>query len=155
MILELVDKKVWRGKQPNTKEDLQVLWDCGVRTIICLQEGWKMWKDERHYWQELGGVYAHFGFSNFFAPTQDEIKAVFQTIKDFESDGKVFIHCLAGVDRTGYVSGAWLVHEGVMPPESAWQYVKENGMHFWYYPWKKNFMALVNPFYKEMKRLVK
>lgn len=142
----LGENSVYRGPRPKNQEELEHLFKSGVRTIISLEEGWGKlfgWKGEESLWKMMGGRFIHLRMSNVFPPTLDQCQLVEDTIHRFYARGSVFIHCYAGVDRTGFVS-AYLAYINGYSAEQAWQYAAlDQGMHKRYYWWKKYFMKMV------------
>lgn len=134
MEVKRITKYVLRGPQPKTAEDLTELHgEYGVRTIINLQEGWSYWPGEERLWQLLGGKYIHYGLSNFFPPTYDEVRAIIRDAKEAVLDtGPVYIHCKKGVDRTGFVAGAYEVYYALKTVDQAWDDMQKIGMHWWF-----------------------
>lgn len=97
-----LDEKLFRGPRPKSFKDLQ---EFGFTTVINLQSGAHEFFNDDEYEKESG---ADFGIkevnvecSDIFPPTQGQWIAVFGAVK--ESPGKVYIHCLHGVDRTGFM----------------------------------------------------
>lgn len=138
---ECVFGKLYRGSRPENKQDLFDLWNRGFRTIICLQEGWSWWfgkYDGEKDWEAMGGTYIKRPLSNFFFPVKDELDSLVNVIQ--ESPGRVLVHCFSGKDRTGILSGYYLVKMVDWIPKTAWRYIGDKGMHPWYrLLWKKEF----------------
>lgn len=142
--IQCVYGKLYRGSRPENIDDLHQLWSMGVRTIICLQEGWS-WAfgayDSENDWENLGGKYIKRPLSNFFFPVKDELDSLNNIIGS--RTGMVFVHCKAGVDRTGVVSGYYLLKCGLANAKTAWEYIGETGMHPWYrLLWKRKFFEV-------------
>lgn len=80
-----------------------------VGTIIDLRttryEGYNYQK-EKDAAQNLGINYVNIEMDASIVPTQDEINKFFETIEN--SNGKVYIHCHAGRDRTGIMASIYL-----------------------------------------------
>lgn len=137
-----------RGGRPKNIHDLLELWHEGIRAIICLQEGitwffggYRTDKD----WQGFGGHQWKTPLSNFRAPTKKQCDDICKIIHQFRIRKQtVFLHCRAGVDRTGFVSAYYVWKYCEISPEAAWNYAGETGMHFWYRIfWKKAFFKAV------------
>lgn len=144
--IKSVLKSIYRSSRPKNIEDLKQISDLGITVVVCLEEGWTWllggWRAEKDF-EKMGGNYLRIPFSNFFAPSIDLTRIVAEKIEN--SQGGVLIHCRAGVDRTGWMSGYLLYRCGVMDAQQAWDYIGKNGMHMWYrYLWKKSFFELCN-----------
>lgn len=137
-----------RGGKPRSREDLQFLKNEGIRTIVSLQEGWSDFfrlydiKDEKRDWEAMGGKFYQHRLSNWFAPTQDETDAVLRSI--CAQDGKTYLHCYSGVDRTGWIAAAYKVLVmGNVTPEDAWKTEAwAKGTHKWFFWWRAKFLAM-------------
>ena len=103
---------------PNYEEKAQVLKDRGITHIVCCTE------DARHY---LEGNFTYHDVT--LTDTDDaeitpHLKSTIKFIEDaLESNGKVLVHCGAGVSRSASVVIAYLMHQGV-DYQSAFNYVK-------------------------------
>lgn len=75
--------------------------------------------------------------SDFCAPSQAQTLRAVKTIQTAIDTGSVvFLHCMSGVDRTGFVVAAWrMIVQGWTFDEAYDEWVAE-GRHFWYDWWK-------------------
>lgn len=140
---------VLRGPRPNSYDDLCILADAGVTTIFSLEEGWSRifgWRFEAHDWQvRIGGLFYLFPLSNLFPPSAATCIAITDLLIH-DSNGPLgessYVHCYAGVDRTGFILAVFRVRFHKWKPLDAWAEAQEYGMHRRYWWWKKHFLKL-------------
>jgi protein-tyrosine phosphatase len=106
--LRVVDDQVWRGARP-TQDGYRTLAANGVTTIVDLRAEDDVVEDQA-YGRRLGVRVVSMPIRDGQLPSSDQIER-FVNIVD-ESDGTVFVHCGAGVGRTGAMSAAYLVATG-------------------------------------------
>jgi protein-tyrosine phosphatase len=108
--LRAVDEHVWRGAAPS-KQAYADLADAGVATIVDLRAEANV---EPHVLAEraeaLGMRYVHIPMRDGQAPTSRQVERFLGTVRD--SDGITYVHCGAGVGRTGAMAAAYLVASG-------------------------------------------
>lgn len=108
MNFQVVDEKVWRGSHPKdvTFEDLAKR---GVTTVVDLRaEHWVDEDDARL--RKLGITRFNIPMRDGQAPTEAQVAQFLSIIE--HAPGKVYVHCMAGVGRTGAMVGAYLVATG-------------------------------------------
>lgn len=130
--------------------------------VVCLEEGWKQFfhrfsfKKEREIYAMKGIRYFHLPMSNFFCPSINELEvAVWKIYENCTTlKSSVYLHCFAGVDRTGMVVAAYRVLVNRWKPEIAWNECIDMGFHkgryFW---WRKQFMEYCESWEREQKFL--
>lgn len=102
-----------------TRRKLRSLLQCGVDFIVDLTE-----EGEAGPYQmalnaertDLGKACAwqRFPIRNFTAPTPEQLTAILDAMDGALAMGKVvYVHCLAGIGRTGTVVGTYLVRHGL------------------------------------------
>ncbi len=106
--LRAVDDKVWRGAAPTT-DGYRGLAEAGISTIIDLRAEEGIEHDARVV-TDLGMSMVPLPIRDGQTPSSAEIDTFLAAVR--ESDGKVFVHCGAGVGRTGALVGAYQVAEG-------------------------------------------
>ena len=104
----VVDDKVWRGGAPS-EEGYESLLANGVTTIVDLRASTSF--AELESVRALGFSVVHLPVNDGEAPPQASIDQLMEVVA--ASPGKVFIHCQAGVGRTGSVVAAYQVRTGI------------------------------------------
>lgn len=134
--MRLVDKDIWAGPQPKTDADWQELQNLGIKNILDLETGSHFFKDGSPLQECLTAlkygirVFNH-PLGEILPPTKEELELALTTIV---TKKPIYVHCKAGVDRTGMVIGNYLI-AGKMPKRNVIREMKLNGMHWWYYWW--------------------
>jgi len=103
-----VDDRLWRGATPN-EEALVALAANGVTTVVDLraETGVQTYDALR---RRLGVTRVHLPLWDGQAPNREQVERFRRVVG--ESSGRVFVHCGAGVGRTGTMSAAYLVASG-------------------------------------------
>ena len=103
--LAAVDERVWRGAAPST-EGYRALAEHGVTTIVDLRA-----ESDIHVPKtllaDLGMDHVAIPLRDGQAPIPNQVQAFLNTVR--RSSGRVFVHCGAGVGRTGTMAAAYLV----------------------------------------------
>jgi len=107
----VVDETVWRGSAPNT-EAYATLADAGVVTVVDLRAEADP-DDTRELAYAAGLSWAHVPIRDGQTPTATQVATVTSIIESV--DGPVFVHCQAGVGRTGSLIAALSVADGGSP----------------------------------------
>lgn len=109
--LQAVDDRLWRGAAPSG-DGYRELARGGVRTVVDLRaedgaavEGTRV--------RGLGMQYVHMPIRDGQVPDSDQVAAFLRLVQ--KSPGPVFVHCGAGVGRTGAMVGAYEVARGASP----------------------------------------
>ena len=114
--LRAVDREVWRGAAP-TGDGYRNLARAGVATVVDLRAEENLDADFRLV-RELGMNLVHIPIRDGQAPSTDEVAAFLDATRS-AGDGKVFVHCGAGVGRTGAMVGAYQIASGEARPGGA------------------------------------
>ncbi|HEY0459656.1 MAG TPA: tyrosine-protein phosphatase [Pyrinomonadaceae bacterium] len=96
-----MDERFYRGAQPNPG-DYQALKDLGVHTVIDLRNDPTVY--EKTEVEKLGMKYVNIPMSGWKSPKDKDIVAFLNLMQE-STTGTVFVHCKAGIHRTG-VAGA-------------------------------------------------
>jgi protein tyrosine phosphatase (PTP) superfamily phosphohydrolase (DUF442 family) len=96
-----MDENYFRGAQPKP-DDYKALKELGITTVIDLQGSPTDY--EKSAVEALGMKYVNIPMSGFRYPKEELIEEYLKLVNNPET-GKVFVHCKAGVHRTG-VAGA-------------------------------------------------
>ena len=114
----VVDDKVWRGSRP-TDEGYTALAKAGVTTIVDLRAESGIRIPEAML-ASRGVDVIRIPMRDGQAPTESQVTAFLEAIR--RSPGTVYVHCMAGVGRTGTMVAAYLVEMKKMAPAAAWRH---------------------------------
>lgn len=103
---QVVDDTVWRGSHP---KDLRDLADRGVTTIVDLRAEEGLVVDEKLL-RRVGITRFNIPLRDGQVPSQTQVDQFLEIVE--HARGKVYVHCMAGVGRTGAMVGAYLVSTG-------------------------------------------
>lgn len=98
-----MDERFYRGAQP-VESDYQSLKDLGVTTVIDLRNDPMAY--EKGAVEALGMKYINISMSGWKTPQQTDVDAFLVLVNKPET-GKFFVHCKAGIHRTGVVGAAY------------------------------------------------
>ena len=103
-----VDERLWRGAAP-TEASYEALAANGVTTVVDLraEDGVETSDDLR---ARLGITRVHLPLRDGQAPTAEQVQQFLEVVS--QSRGRAFVHCGAGVGRTGTMAAAYLVATG-------------------------------------------
>jgi protein tyrosine phosphatase (PTP) superfamily phosphohydrolase (DUF442 family) len=103
-----VDARVWRGAAPNAA-GYQRLAEQGVRTVVDLRAE-ELSPAKHEVPVRLGLTVVRIPIRDGQPPTQAQVDTFMATVR--HAKGPVFVHCGAGVGRTGSIAAAYLVRTG-------------------------------------------
>jgi protein-tyrosine phosphatase len=106
-----VSETLYRGAQP-VDGGISKLRELGVNTVINLRGTSDRTRAEEAAARAVGMNYFNVALPNWGRPQDDRIARIMELINAPES-GRVFIHCKAGVDRTGLIVAIYrMTHDG-------------------------------------------
>ena len=131
-----ISREIYRGPRP---ENLEVLRrELHVDTIISLQSGWYQlaYEDryERQFPADFGIKHYDLGSSDIWPP---EPWVVEKALSLMQQDRVIYLHCLSGVDRTGFIAAVYRMRVQGWSFESAVAEWKNIGRHPWFFWWEK------------------
>src|SRR4030095_3620894 len=98
-----MDERFFRGAQP-LEADYQSLKDLGIMTVIDLRNDPTAY--EKGAVEALGMKYVNIPMSGWKSPKQADVDTFLALTKNPET-GKFFVHCKAGIHRTGVAGAAY------------------------------------------------
>ena len=98
-----MDERFFRGAQP-LESDYQSLRDLGVDTVIDLRNDPTAY--EKGAVEALGMKYVNIPMSGWKSPQQTDVDNFLALVNNPET-GKFYVHCKAGIHRTGVVGAAY------------------------------------------------
>jgi len=109
---------------PKTDDDIQSLYDQGIRAILTLTE--RPITAQRNVspdiGERLGMTFKHIPVDDFHPPTPEQAEEAVAFIDQMAAEGKpVLVHCLAGQGRTGCVLHAYYLLKGYSLPDTKYQ----------------------------------
>jgi protein tyrosine/serine phosphatase len=133
-----MDDVLYRGGQPS-ETDYKALADFGIKTIIDLRN------DEESFAKsaaEAAGLrYFNISLNGVSAPTDEDV-AKFLSIVNDPASGKIYMHCKAGIHRTGVMGAVYRINK------DGWDYDKT-------YAEMKNYEFSPGLFHGALKSFVK
>ena len=124
-----VNERLYRGGQPRA-DGIQKLAALGINTIINLRAGDDRSRREEREAQAAGLRYFNVPFKRLGRPTDEQIKKTLAIINAMEN-GRVFVHCQHGADRTGSVIAIYRVAHDGWTSKEAKREANRYGMRFW------------------------
>ena len=106
-----VNENLYRGGQP-TKGGIGKLRELGINTVINLRGAGEMTRAEEAEARAAGMNYFNVPLPNWGRPQHERVARILELISAPEN-GRVFVHCKEGVDRTGTIVAIYrMTHDG-------------------------------------------
>jgi protein tyrosine phosphatase (PTP) superfamily phosphohydrolase (DUF442 family) len=106
-----VDERLYRGGQP-TQGGINKLRELGIDTVINLRGAGDLTRAEEAEVRAAGLNYFNISLPSWGRPQHERVARILELINAPEN-GRVFIHCKEGVDRTGTILAIYrMTHDG-------------------------------------------
>ena len=133
-----VSEGIYRGPRLDDLNELQSL---NIHTILNLEDNSETVQKESETARQLGIVVINIPMSGISRPEPTDLLRAVKVIEDQDSH-PIYVHCLHGRDRTGFVIAAYrMIHHG-WTLEKAYQEAVDNGHNRWFYDlilgWKES-----------------
>lgn len=127
-----VSNNCFRGPRPTDLRALRV--DYNIDTIIDLESGvYDFFNGVPQFPPDFGMAYYHLPCSDITPPPSAYVAKAIDLMSS--GDRRIYIHCLSGVDRTGFVCGVFRVRVQKMSYDNALAEWIALGRHPWYFWW--------------------
>jgi protein tyrosine phosphatase (PTP) superfamily phosphohydrolase (DUF442 family) len=144
-----VSERLYRGAQPRDG-GLTKLRELGINTIINLRGASARTRAQEAEARALGLNYFNVALPNWGRPQDARVQRILEIISAPEN-GRVFVHCRTGVDRTGTIVALYRMTREGWSSNDALTEAKRSGMHriqFWMRDYTEDYgehMAKVGP----------
>ena len=139
-----VDKNVFRGPRP-TIADLKAQ---GISIVVCLESGvYSEFHDDDYTPNNLhlnGFLLYEIPMSDITPPSNEDVAKALRIIKNDSRFFKVYVHCLSGKDRTGYVCAAYRFVYQAWSLDQCLSEMISMGQHWWFRWWNIFFTRRCN-----------
>ena len=120
---------IYRGGQPETEADYDMLKSHGIKSILNLRKDATV-APEQALAAKLGFNFLNIPMSGFAYPGHKNIDEALNWITD-PAVQPVFVHCHHGKDRTGLVIGLYRNHNENWPAKRAYKEMRSFGFNPW------------------------
>lgn len=138
----LVSKNLYRGPKPDDYADLQAR---GIKICVELEMGHhnRLHKNkiEDQNPADYGITVIRIPCSNFLPPTTKQVREFLRIVEEALKNGiKVYVHCLHGKDRTGFMVAIYRLSVCGWTPADAVKEMFEHKFHKFPYLWWVHFI---------------
>lgn len=143
--IQLVDGRLVRGPRLKFDDVYGLSAHYNVKHVVDLEAGYcTLWgmdpDDEQKNVEHFGMRYHPHPLGAFKAPTEEQCRAIMRVL--YGTTDRVYVHCHAGVDRTGFIVALYGALRYGRCAHQCWEDALEDGMHLRYHWfWKKAFLA--------------
>jgi protein tyrosine/serine phosphatase len=139
-----VSEGIYRGPRP---VDLNELKSLKIHTILNLEDNSEAIQKESEAAEQLGMVMINIPMSGISRPKPADLLKAVKVIKDQDAR-PIYVHCLHGRDRTGFVIAAdKIMHHG-WSVKKAYQETVDNGHNRWFHElildWKESLWLIAS-----------
>jgi protein tyrosine/serine phosphatase len=139
-----VSEGIYRGPRLDDLNELQSL---KIHTILNLEDNSEAVQRESETARQLGMVMINIPMSEITRPKPADLLRAVQIVED-QNTYPIYVHCLHGRDRTGFVIASYkIVHNG-WALEEAYQEAVDNGHNRWFYDlilgWKESLRLIAS-----------
>ncbi|MDD3012127.1 MAG: dual specificity protein phosphatase family protein [Candidatus Gastranaerophilales bacterium] len=119
-------ENLYRGAQPTFKQ-IKMLAKNGIKTIINLRSGGSKQDHIKEKLAKLlfGIKFEHIPMNLYVQPSRKQVEKFLQIVDNTE--GKIFVHCFQGQDRTGFMCAIYKIARENWPVENAIKEMKNFG----------------------------
>ena len=137
MTITHVDRNLYRGPRPNSFKDLI---EYNIKHVINLESGVHEFLTDSIYENEdaanFGMIEYNLNCNGIIPPTHKSItKSLSICDNTYMQNQNVFVHCLHGKDRTGYMCAVYRMKINVWSYKKAVEEMFSFGFHKLYYGW--------------------
>jgi protein tyrosine/serine phosphatase len=134
--MKRIHNNLWRGPRPTDLHEMQRL---GFTRIISLQSGVQdrytdsLLERQRKDAKAFGIDYVYIRCRNWLPPIESQVREALRLLED--TSVKTYIHCHAGVDRTGFMCAVYRMRQQSWSFQQAVDEWKAEGRHWWFCWW--------------------
>ncbi|MGE5300224.1 MAG: fused DSP-PTPase phosphatase/NAD kinase-like protein [Acidobacteriota bacterium] len=139
-----VSEGIYRGPR---LDDLNELESLKIHTILNLEEDSEAVQKEGEAAEQLGMAMINIPMSEISRPKPADLLKAVKILEDPDSQ-PVYVHCLHGRDRTGFVIAAYKIIHDDWPLKKAYQEAVDKGHNRWFYDlilgWKESLRLIAS-----------